>query len=232
MSWDPMHFVFRYESDLSGSGGRAAKNRRSQGSIKLRGIMKRFSKPMADPSKWIVFDGDNHRATSKREELMLRRIADGLMALNTAKGVMGRQAEDVAFASRLHFLECLAAFVALNWDECKRASPSSKSAGGALTIAEVLATYAAPGRVDWLFNLSSYLSSLSPQERSLLPCGTTSNEALHAEMRNTARSCTKRHAANLELAMSCFSIGKLLAHQQSLLRPTLRGTRQGVVMAR
>ena len=65
-----------------------------------------------------------------------------------------------------------------------------------------------------------------------MPCGTTSNEALHAEMRNTARACTKRHAANLELAMSCFSIGKLLAHQQSLLRPTLRGTRQVVVMAR
>ena len=65
MSWGPMHFVFRYESGLSGSGGRASKNRRSQGSNQLRGIMKRFGKPMADPSKWIVFDGDNHRATSK-----------------------------------------------------------------------------------------------------------------------------------------------------------------------
>ena len=145
---------------------------------------------------------------------------------------MGRQAEDVAFASRFEFLECLAAFVALNWDECKRASPSSKSADGPLTIADVLAAYAAPGRVAWLFNLSSYLSNLSPQERLLLPCGTTSNEALHAEMRNTSRSVTKRHASNLELAMDCFSIGKLLAHQQSLLRPTLRGTRQVVVMAR
>lgn len=67
---------------------------------------------------------------------------------------------------------------------------------------------------------------------SLLPCGTTGNEALHAEMRNAFRQVYSIHVPTLRLRLSTFTLAKMIAWNAAVRFPGLRQRRQQGVLAR
>jgi hypothetical protein len=57
---------------------------------------------------------------------------------------------------------------------------------------------------------------------TLLPSGTTSNEALHAEMRAWFRQTQKLRRSTLLLKLRILLLAKIIPHNLALSRPTLR----------
>ena len=66
----------------------------------------------------------------------------------------------------------------------------------------------------------------------LLPSGSMSNEALHAEINAWFRTTQQMHQATLALKPTILSIGKLMQHNSALYRPTSRQLSAGIVLAR
>jgi hypothetical protein len=66
----------------------------------------------------------------------------------------------------------------------------------------------------------------------LLPSGTTSNEALHAELNSWFRSTAQIHQATLVLKLAILVLFKLTSHNCALYRPTARQESSSVVLAR
>ena len=74
--------------------------------------------------------------------------------------------------------------------------------------------------------------SLYGHMRALLPTGTTSNEALHAEINVWSRQIQGLHRSTLLLKLQVMQLGKLLSHNVALCHPPLRQTRDNVILAR
>ena len=66
----------------------------------------------------------------------------------------------------------------------------------------------------------------------LLPFGTTSNEALHAEIRAWFRETQQMHQSTLEIKLRVLHLAKIMTHHAGMYRPTLRQLPRGVVLAR
>ena len=67
---------------------------------------------------------------------------------------------------------------------------------------------------------------------ALLPSGTTSNEALHAELKQSFRQTIRLHQSTMVTKMHVFHWGKLLAFTLARFRPTTRQMPPGEVVAR
>ena len=87
-------------------------------------------------------------------------------------------------------------------------------------------------RIGWYLNNQYVRASLSSAKAALLPTGTTSNEALHAELNNTFRQVVRLHRSTLLVKLRVFHVAKLVAHTTALASPTLRQNPQGVLLAR
>ena len=229
ISWDPCHVVFRYESDVFGDGKRGRKQRRTKGASFLRRIMHTFKKVSDDRHAQLppYFNGEDVVEPSAAEARSLHQIANGTMNLQVARRILRRFNADTPFLTRAAFLKTFAAFVRRYWKECKRQSISEPEQ----RVSDIMASYVSPGRVEWLFNQVVFVASLSESDRALFPSGTSGNEALHAELKNTAATTTFRYEENLEMAMACFGLGKLLAHNQARSRQTLRALSQAELLA-
>jgi hypothetical protein len=69
-------------------------------------------------------------------------------------------------------------------------------------------------------------------EFSLLSAGTTSNEALHAEINSWFRQTQMLHQSTMKLKLQVLRVGKLLAHNSAMYRPTTRQMASGAVLCR
>ena len=69
-------------------------------------------------------------------------------------------------------------------------------------------------------------------ELSLLPCGTASNEALHAEVKSGFLQTQQIHQSTLQLKLHILSSGKMLAHDAAMNFPALKQTPSSMVLAR
>ena len=73
---------------------------------------------------------------------------------------------------------------------------------------------------------------LSRHVRELLPSGTASNEALHAEINNWFRQIQSLRHSTLKSKLDIMCLAKLLPHNVSLYSPTCRQMPEGIVLAR
>ena len=67
---------------------------------------------------------------------------------------------------------------------------------------------------------------------ALLPTGSTSNEALHAELNSWFRNTPKIHSATLSIKLDMLKLGKMQSHNRALYHPTARQEVHSVVFAR
>ena len=131
------------------------------------------------------------------------------------------------FYTRAEFIECLAALTSAHSEEMQR-----RVTGSNKPLYRLLWCAAAVSRVEWLFNTIRMRARLTPQEASLLSSGTTSNEALHAELNRHFRQTQQVHQATLRLKLRILQHAKLLAHNSAMQRPTTRQMSQASVLAR
>ena len=75
-----------------------------------------------------------------------------------------------------------------------------------------------PGKCAWYFNNHAHRCALSAAQASLLPSGTTSNEALHNELNVALRQTTNLHQATLATKLAVIHLGKLIVHVMAYLR--------------
>lgn len=212
MSLDPTHTAMRFEQACSGG-------RKTAGSNLLRQLMNKFTafdpnikKPIWGP----MYDGADVASTPAEAKLR-NQILDGSMPRARAEKVLKSCADLTVWPTRLQFVESLAAFACVHAADLRRTVDGTKAKG---TVAKVLHKVTAADKAEWLLNNTRYRQFLPAAVRLLLPSGTTSNEALHAEMNNWFRQIQGMHRSTLLLKLQVRSLGKLWAHQVALHSPT------------
>ena len=128
---------------------------------------------------------------------------------------------------RVTFIEGLAALCKLYPNEVDR-----KVTGTSKEVKKVLWAACSPERLEWLFNGARMRHSLTPAARILLPSGTSSNEALHAQINSWSKSIRNLHQSTLRLKLEIMHFGKLLAHHVCCCYPALRQPSESIVLAR
>ncbi len=106
-------------------------------------------------------------------------------------------------------------------------------AGKGATIHGLLVQTAQPERVEWMLNFTRQKASLDvvKSEKTLLPYGTTSNEALRGELNRWFRGINALRQTSLALKLRIFRFGKLVSHNVALYRATTVQVR-GCVLGR
>lgn len=104
-------------------------------------------------------------------------------------------------------IEVVAALAATNQKDLTR-----KIYGAKITVAKILYQLARAVKAEWLFNNLRYWQFLPSNVRLLLPSGTISNEALHAELNNHFRQIQSLHRSTLQLKLRIIRLAKLMAH--------------------
>ncbi len=87
-------------------------------------------------------------------------------------------------------------------------------------------------RIEWYFNNTRLRYAVAPCKHSLLPSGTSSNEALHAEINRWFRAVRMMHQATLCLKLQILTLAKLLSHSSAMFSPTTRQMSPAVVLSR
>ena len=199
---DPTHLPIVYEY--------ATWRKRTEGSRLLRCIMAKFSKIDAGVSAnaWgPIFKGADARPLDRQEELSRDKILNCSMAHARAQLVVKALQNDAPFFTRVDFIEGLAALASLHRDEVQK-----KVTGSNKPLYKVLWSAAAPARIEWYLNATRVRHSMHQGKVSLLPSGTTSNEALHAEINGWFRQTQQIHQATLTLKLNAMTLGKLISH--------------------
>ena len=73
--------------------------------------------------------------------------------------------------------------------------------------------------------------TMSPEKLVLLAVGTTSNESLHAEIKNWFRTIQMMHQSTLQLKLLILTLRKQIPHVAALLHPTLRQMAANIVLS-
>ena len=158
----------------------------------------------------------------------MRQLRDGNMPIALARRTLELVQRDagIPWFDRADVVRAVAAAVALYPEDLRRVTTAGRS------LVEHLASVCRPTRLEWLFNVSRFVHTLGAEQRELLPSGTTSNEALNAELRSWFESTVRLHRATLRIKLVVFQFAKLLAHNAALYRSTLRQQRQTIVLHR
>ena len=219
---DPVHLAIKYEY--------ATGRRRTKGSGRLRACLGKFNATDASfaAGHWgPFFSGASATSLSAREACLREQIRSGGMATRKASSILQQVEEKVVWANRTEFVESLAAISKMFRHEVER-----KGEKKGMFVYDHLAHAAEADRLEWLLNNLRFRSTQPGSVLSLLASGTTSNEALHAEMRSWFRQIQSMHQSSLRLKCSAFRLRKLLEHNTALYRPTARQMTPGHVLAR
>ena len=73
-----------------------------------------------------------------------------------------------------------------------------------------------------MLNLARFVHTLTREVRVFMPSGTTSNEAIHADINGVFRRVRSLHQSTLKSRLSVFHLSRLIAHNAALYRPTTR----------
>ena len=209
---DPLHLAMKYEY----STGR----HRTPGSAALRACLNKFNNvsPRASSVAFgLMFAGRAASPLTSQEASARQQILDGSMPQARAKRVLDAMPNVSAWATRLQFIEALAAISALHRPEVMR---KSEKKGKAVYHHLYVATSAE--NIEWLFNNHRARAGLEDSTAVLLPSGTTSNEAFHAELRGFFKQIQRQHKSTLKLKLSVLLVAKLLQHNAALYFPTCR----------
>ena len=128
---------------------------------------------------------------------------------------------------RITFVETLAALCKIYPEEVDR-----RVTGSNKEVRKVLWAATAPDRMEWLFDNLRVRHAMGAPARALMPSGTASNEALHAEIISWGTSIRSLHKSTLRLKLCIMHFGKLLAHHVASCYPGIRQTSEAVLLAR
>ena len=149
------------------------------------------------------------------------------MSKHRAKIIEEQLDGSTPFYTRVEFIESLAALTSLYKDEVQR-----KVTGSNKMLSKTLWCAAAPDRIEWLFNNIRSRRMMNTSHIKLLPSGSMSNEALHAEINAWFRTTNRMHQSTLTFKLKMMLLGKLTQHNNALYHPTSRQLTPGVVLAR
>lgn len=172
------------------------------------------------------YDGSTLARLSAPEQSLRELITEGTMPLRRARRII-RDAEDLlVWPTRIQFIEALAALARERSKDMGRKVPGTRT-----TVAKILLGITTADRIEYLLNNSRFRCTLSRSELVLLPSGTTSNEALRAEMNGWFRQVQSMHRSTLQLKLEIMHLAKLLPHQLALHSPTTRQIPSSHVLA-
>ena len=222
LSLDPVHLAIVYEY--------AHWKKKTPGSKLLRRLLNKVNNidPEAKMASWgPFFCGDGPPSLCREEERARHGILEGNMSAAKARRIIEELDADKPLFCRVTFVEALAAICKLYPDEVNR-----KVTGSNKEVRKVLWAASAPDRMEWLFNNLRARHAMSSPERALMPSGTASNEALHAEINSWGTSIRSLHKSTLRLKLCIMHFGKLLAHHVASCYPGIRQTSEAVLLAR
>ena len=130
---------------------------------------------------------------------------EGTMNARRARRVISESEMLETWPTRIQFVEAVAALAADNKKDLSR-----KIDGTKLTVAKILYNLVAADRLEWLFNNLRFRVGLNDVTKLLLPSGTASNEAQHAELNAIFRQTQQLHRSTLELKLQVIHLAKLL----------------------
>ena len=185
ISLDTVHLAIVYEY--------GSWNRRTESSSLLRTIMGKFCAydGSVQAAVWgSPFTGAEHRPLTRDEEISRDHILKGSMSAHRARRIISSIDGNKPFLTRVEFIESLAAIVVLYPEEVKKVAK-----GANRPLYKILYTAAAWDRIEWYLNNTRQRHSMTPSMLSLLPDGSASNEALHAEINNWFRQTQFMHQA-------------------------------------
>jgi hypothetical protein len=222
ISLDPVHLAIVYEYAQWG--------KKSAGSRVLRHLLKKCGQQGLSKSmdSWgPFFSGLRPAALSREEEQARQKILDGSMSQARAKRILEALDANTPLLSRITFVETLAAICTCFPNEVSR-----RVTGTNKEVRKILWAAAAPDRMEWLFNNLRVRHAMTPAQRALLPSGTSSNEALHAEINAWSRTNHALHQSTLRLKLQIMQFGKLVAHHAATCFPTIKQCSESVLLAR
>jgi len=135
-----------------------------------------------------AYTGAENRHLTRDEELVRACIDNISMSVHRASRIIDSIDDSKPFTTRVEFIECLAATVALHPLEARKVAK-----GANRPLFKILHSAAAWQRLEWYFNNIRTRYLISSSRLSLLPTGTTSNESLHAEINGWFRQTVAMH---------------------------------------
>ncbi len=148
---------------------------------------------------------------------MRATILHGHISQARATQIIAELDDDRPWDSVSSYIRALAALAALQPEEIRR-----KTFVQSRTIGRMLWCATTADRLHWLFNGCRLRRSVDPKMIALLGSGTSPNESLHAEINRWFRNQPTVFSTTLSLQLSVCQLGKLLAHNATMYRPTLR----------
>ena len=221
---DAVHLAMNYEK---GHGGR-----RSPGSVALRRVLAKFSAvdPALPATTWgdAPFCGDGVVEHPGNVASLAKQIgqARGGITRAQASAFLGGLDASRPFASTEEYVRALACVSVVHKAEMGRKGPKG------YTVGDVLRNAAEPSKCQWYFNNLWHRHSIAAARVPLLSAGTTANEALHNELKQTFRQTIRLHQSTMATKMQIFLFAKLFCFTLARFRPTSRQMRPGHVLAR
>ena len=148
---------------------------------------------------------------------MAQRISDCSLDTEHACRIVSSFNGEKPYGSVFEFIQALAALTAVFKDEVQ-----NKTDARSKKLKDVLASAAAPDRIQWYFNNLRMRHALPSRYWSLLSSGTSPNEALHAELNKWFRNQPELYISTLILQLRVNQIAKLIVHNSAMHRPLLR----------
>ena len=218
---DPTHLPMTFEYGSS--------RRRTAASRVLRSMMRKFTAPPRTPAVpfWSPFKGFAATPLTLAEANKRNLILSGRMSRAAAGRILEKLSADVPWQSRYEYIEAMAALASLHAQEMTRKIPGPNKTGS-----QLLYNACSPVRFGWFANNMQARCKLPARFHAMLPSGTTSNEALHSEVKAWFRQTQAMHRSTLQLKLQILLLGKSLPHYLALRRPTLRQVDSGVLLAR
>ena len=219
---DTIHLAIVYECGFW--------NKKSSGSKQLRRILHKCIAVDAtlDKDYWQQsYDGKMARPLGDEENKFRAMILDISMSDGEAAQILDHLDQDTPFLNRVDFIKSVAALCRIYKSEVTR-----KAAGPNKDINKILWAACAPDRREWLMNNLRVRHAMTASYLWFLPSGTSSNEALHAEVNSWTRSINAMHRSTLALKLQYFMYIKTLQHFLSNEFPMSRVVSASMMLGR
>ena len=222
MALDPVHLAMTCEY--------ASFRKRTPCTRALRKILSKFSAvdETLNAGAWgHFFNGCRCPELTAMEVKFRNQIEDRSMHKSSAEKILANLDATTPFYLRVEWAQSLAALVSVYREDVDRVAP-----GPNRRIWQLLHTATAPDRSEWYFNKIRLRHSIPTRWLSLLPIGTTSNEALHHEVNCWFRETQKIHQSSLKMKLRILRLAKLMSHNSAMYHSTSRQLPPAIVLAR
>ena len=152
-----------------------------------------------------VFTGEQAAPLTAEEEKYQKQILGECDAISAEESdrIWQQLDPDVPFQNRFQFCEALAAIAVVHHEDMDRKGHKGRP------VRKLLAATLEPSKCAWYFNSCAHRCSIQFSNRALLASGTTSNEALHNELKQAFRQTARMHQATLATKLAVINTRQL-----------------------